>query len=116
MKIHSEADYTAAMKRLEYLIDYEPSNLEEITALGNEVDAYENSHGHAPVHPDSLIARIEQEMFKRRLNKGQLAQLLGIPASRLSEVLHGKRGINLDFAKRVHQHLGIPGDFILECA
>ena len=116
MKIHSEAEYTAAMKRLEYLLDHAPEKLAEITTLGNEVDAYENSHGHAPVPPDSLIARIEQEMFKRRVIKGQLAQLLGIPASRLSEILHGKRGVNLDFAKRVHQHLGIPGDFILESA
>lgn len=116
MEIKNETDYQAAMQRLEYLVDQEPENLAEITALGNVVNAYENDNGHRPVHPDSLIARIEREMFERRLNKGQLAVLLGVPASRLSEVLNGKRGVNLDFAKRLHAKLGIPGDFILEAA
>jgi HTH-type transcriptional regulator/antitoxin HigA len=55
-------------------------------------------------------------MFQHRLNKGQLATLLGVPGSRLSEILHGKRQVNLDFAKRLHEKLGIPGDFILETA
>lgn len=116
MEMHTEAGYQAAMQRLEYLVDHEPHNLVEITSLGNIVDAYENDNGHAPVHPDSLVARIEQEMFKRGLNKGQLAKLLEVPASRLSEILHGKRGINLDFAKRLHSKLGIPGDFIMKAA
>ena len=116
MDLKTESDYQAAMQRLEYLVDHEPNNLAEIVALGNMVDAYEHNNGHAPVHPDSLIARIEQEMYKRGLNKGQLAQLLEVPASRLSEILHGKRGVNLDFAKRLHKKLGIPGDFIMEAA
>jgi HTH-type transcriptional regulator/antitoxin HigA len=114
--LRNETDYQAAMQRLEYFVDHEPENLAEITALGNVVNAYENDNGHRPVHPDSLIARIEREMYERRLNKGQLAALLGVPASRLSEVLNGKRGVNLDFAKRLHSKLGIPGDFILEAA
>lgn len=116
IEIKNETDYQAAMQRLEYLVDHEPENLAEITALGNVVNVYENDNGHRPVHPDSLIARIEREMYERRLNKGQLAALLGVPASRLSEVLNGKRSVNLDFAKRLHTKLGIPGDFILEAA
>jgi len=116
MKIRTEAEYQTALQRLEYLVDHEPEKLDEITALGNVVNAYENDNGHRPLHPDSLIARIEREMFERRLNKGQLAALLEIPASRLSEVLNGKRAVNLDFAKRLHAKLGIPGDFILEAA
>ena len=116
MEIRNELDYQAAMQRLEYLVDQEPHNLAEITALGNVVDAYENDHGHAPVHPDSLVARIEQEMVKRQLTKGQLANLLEVPASRLSEILHGKRGINLDFAKRLYHKLGIPADVIMQAA
>lgn len=116
MEVRNELEYQAAMERLEYLVDHEPHNLAEIAALGNVVDAYENDNGHAPVPPDSLIARIEQEMFKRQLTKGQLAQLLEVPASRLSEVLHGKRAINMDFAKRLYYKLGISGDFIMQAA
>lgn len=80
------------------------------------VDNYENDNGHAPVPPGSLIARIEQEMVRRELTKGQLAKLLEVPASRLSEILHGKRSINLDFARRLHRKLGILGDFIMQAA
>lgn len=116
MEIQNDIQYQAAMERLEYLVDHEPNNLAEIVDLGNIVNAYENDNGHAPVSPDSLIARIEQEMYKRRLNKGQLAILLDVPASRLSEILHGKRGINLDFAKRLYSKLGIPSDVILQLA
>ena len=54
-------------------------------------------------------------MYRRKLNKKNLAALLDIPASRLSDVLQGRR-INLDLAKRLHKRLGIPADFILEAA
>lgn len=114
MEIQNEIQYQAAMGRLNYLVDHEPDNLTEIIELGNMVDTYENSNGHAPMPPESLIARIEQEMYKRRLNKSQLASLLEVPASRLSEILHGKRSINLDFAKRLYNKLGIPAEFIME--
>ncbi|WP_375434935.1 helix-turn-helix domain-containing protein [uncultured Hymenobacter sp.] len=114
MKINNESEYQAAMQRLDYLVENDPNNLAEIVALGNEVNDYENDNGHAPVHPDSLIARIEREMYKRHLSKGQLAELLEVPASRLSEILHGKRSVNLDFAKRLYKKLGIPAEFILE--
>lgn len=116
MEIRNELDYQAAMQRLEYLVDHEPHNLAEITALGNVVNAYENDNGHAPVPPGSLIARIEQEMVQRQLSKGELARLLEVPASRLSEILHGKRAINLDFARRLYRKLGISGDFIMQAA
>jgi len=116
MKVRNEAEYQAAMQRLEYLMDHEPTKLTEIIELGNIVNTYENENGHAPVPPHSLIARIEQEMVKRQLTKGQLANLLEVPASRLSEILHGKRSVNLDFAKRLYTKLGIPADFIMEAA
>ena len=54
-------------------------------------------------------------MYRRKLNKKDLAALLEIPASRLSDVLQGRR-INPDLAKRLYKRLGIPADFILEAA
>jgi HTH-type transcriptional regulator/antitoxin HigA len=41
---------------------------------------------------------------------------LGIAPSRLSEVLKGKRKVNMDLAKRLRDRLGIDADFILENA
>ncbi len=116
MKISTEAEYQTAMRRLEHLVDHEPTSLAEITALGNVVNAYENDHGHRPVHPNSLIARLEREMRERQLAGKQMADLLGIAPGRLRDVLRGKRGITLDLAKRLHTRLSVPGDFILEAA
>lgn len=116
MQIRTEAEYEAAMRRLEYLIDHEPTNLSEITTLGNVVNAFENENGHRPLPPNSLVACLEREMRERQLADLQLADLLGVPAATLRAVLNGQQGIDLDLAKRLHSRLGISGDFILEAA
>ncbi len=116
MTIKTEQEFQAAFQRLEHLVDHEPHQLDEIKRLGDAVNAYEKTHGHEPLDPDSLLYRIEREMHLRHLNKKQLAELLGITATRLSEVLHGKRGVNIDLAKRLYKLLGIPADYILEHA
>jgi HTH-type transcriptional regulator/antitoxin HigA len=116
MEIRTEADYQQALRRLEYLLDHEPASLDEITMLGNVVNSYENDNGHRPLPPNSLIARLEQERLARQLSDQQLAELLGISPESLRAVLNGQRHIDLDFAKRLHSRLGIPGDFILEAA
>ncbi|AWM32558.1 helix-turn-helix domain-containing protein [Hymenobacter nivis] len=59
---------------------------------------------------------LEREMVARHLKKQELVALLGVANSRLSEVLNGKRAINLDLAKRPHQKLGISAELILEHA
>ncbi|OGX90262.1 helix-turn-helix domain-containing protein [Hymenobacter coccineus] len=114
--LHTEKEYRAAMTQLEYLIDHEPGALDEIKALGHAANEYENGHGHRPVAPTSLVGILEREMVARHLKKQELAALLGVANSRLSEVLDGKRTINLDLAKRLHQKLGISAELILEHA
>ena len=98
------------------LIEYELSSLDEIKTLGHAANEYENGHGHRPVVPTSLVGILEREMVARHLKKQELAGLLGVANSRLSEVLNGKRAINLDLAKRLHQKLGISAGLILEHA
>ena len=116
MEINTEADYQQALHRLEYLLDHEPASLDEITALGNAVNTYENNNGHRPLPPNSLIARLERERLARQFTEPQLAELLGISPESLRAVLNGQRHIDLDLAKRLHSRVGIPGDFILEAA
>ena len=113
MTIQTNAEYQAGMSRLESLDSSNPSNSAEMEALGNALAAYEDSHGHAPVRPDSLIFRIERYMFEHRLKKQELAQLLGITNSRLSEVLNGKRAVNMDLGRRLYTKLHIPAEFVL---
>lgn len=49
--INNESEYRSAMKRLEFLTCHEPDKLDEIVALGNAADYYENSNGHFPNRP-----------------------------------------------------------------
>jgi hypothetical protein len=54
------------MSRLEALDSNNPVNLAEMEALGNALEAYEDSHGHAPVRPDSLVFRNKAELSSLR--------------------------------------------------
>lgn len=55
-------------------------------------------------------------MFQMKLKQKDLAELLNIAPSRLSEVLKGKRKINMDLAKRLFEKLKIDPEFILKKA
>ena len=59
---------------------------------------------------------LEHYMFEKRMNKSQLSKELEIPNSTLSEIMNGKKKINLTIAKKLHQKLKIDGNFILEVA
>ena len=118
MHLQTEAAYTAALHQFEALAaaDYaaDPAKKQQLIELRDAIDAYENDH--APDPPQTLAGRIELEMFKRHLKQHQLAALLRISPSRLSEVLRGRRKVNLDLAKRLYKELQIPAEFILEVA
>ena len=115
MTIQSETACKQALAEFERLLDQEPTNKVAIAALRDSIAAYEQAQGYSLPPPQTLVGRLELEMYRRRLNKKKLAELLEISASRLSDVFQGRR-INLDLAKRLHTKLGIPGDFILETA
>jgi HTH-type transcriptional regulator / antitoxin HigA len=53
-------------------------------------------------------------MYEMRLKQRDLADLLGVESSRVSEYLNGKRKINIEIAKKIHKKLGIDGNFILK--
>ena len=53
-------------------------------------------------------------MFEMNLKQKDLATLLETPASRISEYLKGKRDINLDIARALHNKLDIDSDIILQ--
>lgn len=111
--IKTEAQYKAGMAQLELLEDTAPHKALEIDQLSAALDTYENENGHAPLPPDSLLYRIERYRYEHRLQKQELAALLGITGTRLSEVLNGKRAVNMDLARRLHLKLGIEAEFIL---
>lgn len=50
------------------------------------------------------------------LRQKQLAKMLEISETRISELLTGKRKINIELAKKLHKKLKIDANFILEAA
>ena len=84
-----------------------------VLALRDAIDRYEVAAGHEPNPPTTVAGLLAVEMFKRRLRQRALAQLLDVPETRLSEIMRGKRGMNLDFARRLHSRLGIAAEVVL---
>jgi HTH-type transcriptional regulator/antitoxin HigA len=59
---------------------------------------------------------IALKMYERKLKQKDLAALLDISPTRLSEVMQSKRKVNMDLAKRLFKVLQISPEFILETA
>lgn len=115
--IANDAELEAAIAEFETLaVAVERSDAEPdayVLALRDEIDRYETAAGYDPGPPTTVAGLLEVEMFKRRLRQRAMAQLLEVPETRLSEILRGKRSMNLDFARRLHQRLGIAAEVVL---
>ena len=111
--IRSEADYEAALKEIENLLESQPGNPEgdRMEVLVTLVEAYEAKHFPIP-EPDDPVGVLEYYMESRGLSRSDLIAYLG-SKERVSEVLNRKRGLSLEMIRRLHQGLGIPADLIM---
>ncbi len=57
----------------------------------------------APVHPGVYLKELIQEL---RLSQYRLAQEIGVPAMRISYLVHGKRPITAEIALRLGRYFG----------
>ena len=110
--IRTEADYAAALARIDELMDAEQGSPEgdELDVLADLVEAYENRH--VPIDYPSPIAAIEFRMDQAGLAPRDLIPFIGSRA-KVSEVLSGKRPITMPMARALHEHLGIPAEALL---
>jgi HTH-type transcriptional regulator/antitoxin HigA len=120
-KITSQADYRLALAVIEPFLKkgfdaLTPEEDDELARISMLIEQYEAVHYPMPFKPKTIQEMMELKMFEQKLKQKDLAQLLEITENRLSEVLNGKRKVNLDLAKRLHQRLHIDATFILECA
>ena len=111
--IRSEADYQAALKEIEKLIDSQAGTPEgdRMDVLATLVEAYEAKHFPIP-EPDDPVQVLEYYMESRGLNRSDLVAYLG-SKERVSEVLNRKRGLSLQMIRRLHTGLGIPADLLV---
>lgn len=110
--IRSEADYEAALARIETLMDAAPGTAagEELDVLTDLVEHYEERA--VPMGFPSLLTAIAFRMEQAGLSQRDLVPFVGSRAE-VSEVLAGKRPLTLPMARALHQHLGIPAAVLL---
>jgi len=109
-KAYSEANIR--LEELLHLIDKNPNLSNELIEVSDTIEQYEIIH-HSIGIP-TLKEVIELRMFEMRLKQKDLAILLNVSASRISEIFNGKREITLSIAKALHKKLNIDSDIILQ--
>ena len=111
--IRTEADYEAALARIDTLMDAEPGTPEgeELDVLTDLVELYEAKH--VQMGFPSPVAAIEFRMEQAGLTQRDLVPFIGSRA-KVSEVLSGKRQLTMPMARALHEHLGIPAGVLLQ--
>jgi addiction module HigA family antidote len=61
-----------------------------------------------PIHPGEILR--EEVLAEHGLNARQMAEALGVPANRVTEILRGRRSITADTALRLAQWLDTTPD------
>ncbi len=61
-----------------------------------------------PIHPGEHLAEILEELG---ISQYRLAKAMGVPAVRVNEIVHCRRGITADTALRIGRVLGMTPEF-----
>ena len=117
-KIENEAQYEWAVSKVEKLLplvdDDTPQddpNYIELVLLSNMVADYEEIH--YPIGKPTIIDILKLRMYEMGLNQSQLAKLLGVSQSRISEYLSGKSEPTLKIGREICKKLNVPADIVL---
>ena len=85
--------------------------MERLSMVSDWVANYEEQH--YPFEPVGLLETIRLRMFQRKMRQKDLAKLLDISPSRVSEILNGKRNLTFEIAQKLHSKLNIDAEVIL---
>jgi HTH-type transcriptional regulator / antitoxin HigA len=116
--ISNESEYRLALAAIEPLLQKGFSQLtteedDELARITGLIEAYESVNYPLPFKPKNMVEMLELKMFEKKLKQKELAQVLEVTENRISEVMNGKRKVNMDLAKRLHLKLNIDAQFIL---
>lgn len=127
--LKTESEYKQVMAEIEVFLQKATHNggfaslssaeTERLRVLSLQAGAYEDAIPIMPLQvpkPQTLSEMLSLKMFQLKLKQKDLAAMLDITPTRLSEVMTGKRKVNMDLAKRLYQKLAIDPAFILEHA
>lgn len=109
--IQDDADHTRAKALVEELMDSdEPGDRARMVAQARLIEAYERARWPRtrPALPELLVYLMDQH----GLTRADLVPLLGT-ASRVSEVLNGKRELSMSMVRRLRPRFGISADLLI---
>jgi HTH-type transcriptional regulator/antitoxin HigA len=111
--IRSDADYEAALARIDELMDAEAGTRagEELDVLADLVELYEAKT--EPMGFPTPLGAIRFRMEQGGLSARDLVPFMGSRA-KVSEILSGKRPLTMQMARSLHANLGIPADVLLQ--
>ena len=111
--IKTEADYQAALNRLDVIFDAKIGTKEsdEADILGLLIDDYENIH--YPIEAPDPIEAIKIRMKELHLKQVDLVPEIG-GKSRVSEVLNGKRKLTIDMVRKLTEKLSLSAGLLIK--
>lgn len=110
--IRTPADHAAALKRIEAIFGARPGTPkgDELDLLATLVEVYEDRE--IPMPAPSPLDAIRFRMEQQGLRAKDLVPYIG-SASKVSEVLSGKRALSLSMIRNLVDGLGIPAEILL---
>ena len=108
-------DSDAELKRARALIDKltasgDPADIVRLEAQARLIEAYEQKKWPAATPRTADIIRFL--MDQHGLSRADMVPILGT-ASRVSEVLSGKKGLSMTMVQRLRARFGVPADVLL---
>jgi HTH-type transcriptional regulator/antitoxin HigA len=111
--IRTEADYEAALARVDELMVADPGTRrgDELELLVTLIELYEEEK--YPIGPPTALDAIRFRMEQAGLSASDLVPYIG-SRSKVSEMLSGKRRLSLRMIRSLHEGLGIPAESLLQ--
>jgi len=79
------------------------------------VNTFETVNYSVPL-PQTLQGIIELKMYENKLKQREIAQMLNITDTKLSEIMNNKRKPNVSFLQAMQRTFGIDGNLLLKIA
>jgi HTH-type transcriptional regulator/antitoxin HigA len=109
--VQNDADHRAALALIDQLIASDsPADRARMAAQAHLVEAYEKERW--PRRRATLQELLVYLMDQHGLTRADLVPLLGT-ASRVSEILSGKRELSMTMVKRLRERFHIPADLLI---
>ncbi|MFZ0426462.1 MAG: helix-turn-helix domain-containing protein [Xanthobacteraceae bacterium] len=111
--IRTKADYERAISEVEHLWGSKLGTREgdRLDVLATLIDAYEAEH--YPMDPPDPVEAIKFRMEQQGLSRKDLEPLIGT-RTRVAEVLNRKRSLSISMIRRLHKHLGISAEVLIQ--